>query len=147
MVPSPGGFLLSILVPKWASLTLTLCTQHCVPVSRLHLPHQIFTPTCFSTVFQVSSCLTQVLTARTVCKHYWKGKGGVRASPTPCAICRVFIANGLLHVFQLLFQSMVLAHFTIGWILRPFLDYDDPRPVQGPKVFMAPELQNLSSGI
>ncbi len=27
--------LLSILAPKWAALTLILCTQHCVPVSHL----------------------------------------------------------------------------------------------------------------
>ncbi len=59
--PSPGGLLLSTLVSKWAALTLTLCTQHCVPVSHPHVPHQIFTPTCFSTVFQVSSCLTHLL--------------------------------------------------------------------------------------
>ncbi len=64
--PPPGGLLLSILAPKWAALTLTLCTQHCVPVSHLCVPHQNSTSTCFSTVFQVSSCLTHLLTARTV---------------------------------------------------------------------------------
>ncbi len=64
--PPPGGLLFSILAPKWAALTLTLCTQHCVPVSHLHVPHQNSTSTCFSTVFQVSSCLTHLLTARTV---------------------------------------------------------------------------------
>ncbi len=32
------------------NLTLNLCTRHCVPVSNLHVPHQIFTPTCFSSV-------------------------------------------------------------------------------------------------
>ncbi len=57
---------LRILAPKWAALTLTLCTQHCVPVSHLRVPHQNSTSTCFSTVFQVSSCLTHLLMARTV---------------------------------------------------------------------------------
>ncbi len=66
MPSSPSDFLLSTLAPKWAALTLTQCTQHCVPISHLHVPHQIFTPTCFSTVFQVSSCLTHLLTPRTV---------------------------------------------------------------------------------
>ncbi len=60
---------LSILVPKWAALTLTLYTQHCVPVSHLQVPHQISTPTRFSTVFQVLSCSTQSLLARTVHKR------------------------------------------------------------------------------
>ncbi len=64
--PPPGGHLLSILAPKWAALTLTQCTQHCVPGSHLHIPHQNSTSTCFRTVFQVLSCLTQLLTARTV---------------------------------------------------------------------------------
>ncbi len=64
--PPQSGFLFSSLVPKWAALTLTLCTQHCVPVSDLHVPRHIFTPTCFTTVFQVVSCLMQLLTARTV---------------------------------------------------------------------------------
>ena len=49
MAPSPGDFLLSTLAPKWAALTLTLYTQHCVPVSHLHVPHQNSTSTCFST--------------------------------------------------------------------------------------------------
>ena len=48
--PPPGGLLLSILAPKWAALTLTQCTHHCVPVSQLHVPHQNSTSTCFSTV-------------------------------------------------------------------------------------------------
>ena len=48
--PPPGGLLLSILAPKWAASTLTQCTQHCVPVSQLHVPHQNSTSTCFSTV-------------------------------------------------------------------------------------------------
>ncbi len=56
----------SKLAPKWAALTLTVCTQHCVPVSHLRVPHQNSTSTCFSTVFQVSSCLTHLLKARTV---------------------------------------------------------------------------------
>ncbi len=42
MPSSPSDFLLSTLAPKWAALTLTQCTQHCVPVSHLHIPHQIF---------------------------------------------------------------------------------------------------------
>ncbi len=46
-VPSPDGFLLSILAPKWAAMTLTLCTQHCVPGSHLHVPHQNSTSTHF----------------------------------------------------------------------------------------------------
>ncbi len=58
--------LLSTLTPKWAALTFNHCTEHCVPVSHLHVPHQIFTPTRFSTAFQVSSCSTHLLTARTV---------------------------------------------------------------------------------
>ena len=66
MAPSPGGLLLSTLPPKWAALTLTQCTQHCVPVAHLHIPHQIVTPTCFSVVFQVSSCSTHLLMAGTV---------------------------------------------------------------------------------
>ncbi len=41
-------------------------SSKCRPVSHLHVSHQIFTPTCFSTVFQVSSCLTHLLKARTV---------------------------------------------------------------------------------
>ncbi len=45
MAPPPGGLLLSILAPKWAALTLTLCTEHCVPVSHLHVPHQNSTST------------------------------------------------------------------------------------------------------
>ncbi len=40
----------------------------------------IFTPTCFSTVFQVSSCLTHLLTARTVYQHSISQKW-----PTECA--------------------------------------------------------------
>ncbi len=40
MVPSPGGLLLSTLVPQWAVWTLALCTEHCVPVSLQHVPHQ-----------------------------------------------------------------------------------------------------------
>ena len=47
--------------------TVVLFTQHCVPVSHLCVPHQDSTSTCFRTVFQVSSCLTHLLTARTVC--------------------------------------------------------------------------------
>ena len=43
-------FLLSTLTPKWAALTLTLCAQHCVPASHLHVPHQKFTSTRFRTV-------------------------------------------------------------------------------------------------
>ncbi len=73
MAPPPGGLHLSILAPIWAALTLTLCTQHCVPVSHLHVPHQNSTSTCFSTVFQVSSCLTHLLTARTV-RRFRKGQ-------------------------------------------------------------------------
>ncbi len=45
----PCGFLLSILAPKWAASTLTLCTQQCVPASHLHVPHQNSTSTHFST--------------------------------------------------------------------------------------------------
>ncbi len=48
--PPPGSLLLIILAPKWAALTFNLCTQHCVPVSQLHVPHQNSTSTCFSTV-------------------------------------------------------------------------------------------------
>ncbi len=66
MGPPPGDLHLSIPAPKWAALTLILCTQHCVPVSHLHVPHENSTSTCFRTVFQVSSCLTHLLTARTV---------------------------------------------------------------------------------
>ncbi len=58
--------LLSILAPKWASWTWALCTQHCVPESNPHVPQQILTPTRFSTSYEVLSCSTQVLTARTV---------------------------------------------------------------------------------
>ncbi len=65
-VPPLVVFLLSILAPKWATLTLTLCTEHCVPVSHLHVPHQNSTSTHFSTVYEVLSCLTQLLMARTV---------------------------------------------------------------------------------
>ncbi len=66
LVPLSGGFLLSILASKRAALTFNHCTQHCVPVSHLHVPHQVVTPTRFSTVFQVSSCSTRLLMARTV---------------------------------------------------------------------------------
>ncbi len=59
-------FLLSTLAPKWAAWTLTLCTQHCAPVSHLHAPQQNSTSTCFSTAYEVPSCSTQLLTARTV---------------------------------------------------------------------------------
>ncbi len=48
-IPPPGGLLLSILAPKWAASTLNLCTQHCVPVSQLHIPRPNSTSTCFST--------------------------------------------------------------------------------------------------
>ncbi len=48
--PSPGGLLLSILAPKGAALTLNHCARHCVLVSHVHVPHQIFTPTRFSSV-------------------------------------------------------------------------------------------------
>ncbi len=54
--PPPGGLLLSTLAPKWAAWKLNRCTQHCVLISHLHVPHQIFTPKCFSTMFQVLSC-------------------------------------------------------------------------------------------
>ncbi len=67
--PFPGGLLLSTLAPKWAALTLTLCAQHCVPVSHLHVPHQHSASTfstSLSTVYEAPSCLTQLLTARTV---------------------------------------------------------------------------------
>ena len=64
--PLPSGFLLSTLAPKWAALTLNLCTQHCVPVSHLHVPHQNFTSTHFSTAYEVLSSLTQLLMASTV---------------------------------------------------------------------------------
>ncbi len=47
--PPPGGLLLSILAPKWAAWTLIQCTQHCVPVSHLRVPHQNSTSTRFST--------------------------------------------------------------------------------------------------
>ncbi len=46
--------LLSILAPKWAALTLTLCTQHCVPASHVRVPHRNSISTCFCTVFQVA---------------------------------------------------------------------------------------------
>ncbi len=61
MFPPPGGLLLSILAPKWAALSLTQC---------LRVPHQNSTSTCFSTVFQVLSCLTHLLMARTVYVPY-----------------------------------------------------------------------------
>ncbi len=48
--PPPVVFLSSILAPKWAALTLTLCTQHCAPGSHVHVPHQNSTSTRFSTV-------------------------------------------------------------------------------------------------
>ena len=50
MLSSPGGFLLSTLAPIWAALTLNPCSQHCTQVSHLHIPHQIFSSTRFSTV-------------------------------------------------------------------------------------------------
>ncbi len=58
---SPGGFLLNTLAPKWAALTLTLCTQHCVPVSHLHVPYQNSTLTCLRTVWEAPSCSLQLL--------------------------------------------------------------------------------------
>ena len=51
---------------KMGSLHIDLCTEHCVPVSQLHVPHQNSTSTCFSAVYEVPSCSTQLLTARTV---------------------------------------------------------------------------------
>ncbi len=63
---SPGGLLLSTLAPKWAASTLTLCTEHCVPASHLHISHQNSTSTRFSTVQGVPSCPTQLLTAMAV---------------------------------------------------------------------------------
>ncbi len=51
-------FSLSTLASKWAAVTLTLCTQHCVPVSHLHVPHQNSTSTHFSTAYEMPSCLT-----------------------------------------------------------------------------------------
>ncbi len=47
--PTPGGLLLSILALKWVASTLNLCTQHCVPLSQLHIPRPNSTLTCFST--------------------------------------------------------------------------------------------------
>ncbi len=64
--PSPGGFLLSILALKWAAVTLTLCTQHCVQVSHLRVTHQNSTSIRFSITHEVPSCPTQLPTARTV---------------------------------------------------------------------------------
>ena len=32
-----------------SALTLIQCTRHCAQVSQLHIPHQNFTSTCFST--------------------------------------------------------------------------------------------------
>ncbi len=45
--PSFEGLLL--LAPKSAGFTFNHCTEHCVPVSHLHVPHQNSTSTCFST--------------------------------------------------------------------------------------------------
>ncbi len=39
----------SIPAPTWAALSLTLCTQHCVPVSHLRVPHQNSSSTLFCT--------------------------------------------------------------------------------------------------
>ena len=66
MPPSPGGFLLSTLAPKWAAWTMKPCTQHCV--SRLRVPREHSTPTRFSTAAHevMSCCATKLLTARTV---------------------------------------------------------------------------------
>ncbi len=59
--------LLSILSPKWvAVLTLNLSAQHSAQVSHLHIPHQNFTSTHFNQAYEVMSCSTQLLTARTV---------------------------------------------------------------------------------
>ncbi len=66
MAPSLCDFLLSILASKWAALTLILCTQHCVQVSHLHVPHQNFASTRFSRAYEVLLYSTQLLTARTV---------------------------------------------------------------------------------
>ncbi len=54
----PGGLHLS--TPKWAPLTLTLCTQHCVPVSQLHVPHQNSASTYFSKAYEVMSMLDAI---------------------------------------------------------------------------------------
>ena len=86
MAPPPGGLLLSILPPKWAALTLTQCTQYCVPVAHLHIPHQIVTPTCFSVVFQVSSCSTHLLTARTI-----HPRGFLGQVAAPSQFCSLFV--------------------------------------------------------
>ncbi len=58
--PSPGGLLLCTLAPKWAALTLNLCTWHCVQVSHLHVAYQNPTSTCFRTAYEVMSCSTQL---------------------------------------------------------------------------------------
>ncbi len=63
---SPVGLFLNAQAPKWAVLTLKLCTQHCARVSHLHVPHQNSTSTWFSTAYEVMLCSTQLLTARTV---------------------------------------------------------------------------------
>ncbi len=69
--PPPVVLLLSTLAPKWAALTLTQCTQHCVPVSHLHVAHQNPTSTCFSTAEEVLSCPTQLRMARTAWRAVW----------------------------------------------------------------------------
>ncbi len=96
-----GGFLLSILVPKWVTWTLSHCTQHCVPISHLYVPHQIFTPTCFSTVFQVSSCSTQLLSSRTL--YWFEGRGKVRVRVEQVVFVR---AIGIVHHIYTINKSL-----------------------------------------
>ncbi len=52
MAPS-RGLPLSTPAPKWAAQTLNFCTQHCVPVSQLHVPHQVSYSKCPSAVHEV----------------------------------------------------------------------------------------------
>ncbi len=40
MLPSPGSLLLSTVAPKWAALTLNVCTQHCAQVLHFYVLHQ-----------------------------------------------------------------------------------------------------------
>ncbi len=64
--PSPVGLTLSILAPKWAVLTMKLCTEHCAWVSYVHVPHQNSTSKCPSVAHEVWSCLWLIFTPRTV---------------------------------------------------------------------------------
>ncbi len=49
---------------KWTALTLNLCAHHCAQVLHLHISHQTFTSTCFSTAYAVPSCSAQITCGR-----------------------------------------------------------------------------------